>query len=123
MLTGYHPALCCISSLPLRSFKTAFEMHLNIRLTIKNVFPSFCRPQRGGVTLSTVHAAKGLEYPVVFVPRFHEGFLPSNAKLDEETKKDHEKAAVATEEHLKEERRLAHVAMTRAEVRCVVLFV
>ena len=50
------------------------------------------------VTLSTIHAAKGLEWPVVFVPSVYEGIIP------------HSRA-----EDCDEERRLLYVAMTRAK--------
>ena len=56
------------------------------------------------VTLMTVHTAKGLEYPVVFVVRLMQGTFPNNRALDEG-------GYIA----LEEERRLAYVAMTRAK--------
>ncbi len=55
---------------------------------------------RDRVRLMTVHAAKGLEFPVVFLMAMNEGILPS--------KKTKTRAA------MEEERRLAFVAMTRA---------
>ncbi|KAJ1593076.1 hypothetical protein NDA11_004666 [Ustilago hordei] len=57
--------------------------------------------KRPKVTLSTCHAAKGLEWPVVFIPAIEEGCFPSFRcqKPDE----------------IAEERRLLYVAMTRAE--------
>ena len=55
------------------------------------------------VTMMTVHTAKGLEYPVVFVVRFNQGVFPNNRALTEG-------GYLA----LEEERRLAYVAMTRA---------
>ena len=55
------------------------------------------------VTLSTVHQAKGMEWPVVFVPWLSEGMFPS-AKANEEGRID-------------EERRLFYVAVTRAKDR------
>ncbi|MGN0854592.1 MAG: ATP-dependent helicase [Kiritimatiellia bacterium] len=55
------------------------------------------------VTLSTVHQAKGMEWPVVFVPWCNEGLFPS-AKANEEGRLD-------------EERRLFYVAVTRAKDR------
>ncbi len=55
-----------------------------------------------GVSLSTIHASKGLEYHVVFVVGCEENLLP------------HWKA-MESEDELQEERRLMYVAMTRAE--------
>ena len=57
------------------------------------------------VTLMTIHASKGLEFPVVFLPGWEEGIFPSsNSQFD---------AA-----QLEEERRLGYVAITRAEKLC-----
>jgi DNA helicase-2/ATP-dependent DNA helicase PcrA len=58
------------------------------------------------VTLMTVHAAKGLEFPVVIVPGLEEGTFPQKASDDENEAAD-----------LEEERRLAYVAFTRARQR------
>jgi DNA helicase-2/ATP-dependent DNA helicase PcrA len=58
------------------------------------------------ITLMTVHTAKGLEYPVVFVVKLNQGVFPSNRALEEG-------GFVAVEE----ERRLAYVAFTRAKER------
>lgn len=58
------------------------------------------------VTLMTVHTAKGLEFPVVFVVRLNQGIFPSNRALLE--------GGYIAEE---EERRLAYVAYTRAKER------
>lgn len=55
----------------------------------------------GKIKLMTVHAAKGLEFPVVFLCGLNEGIFPSR-KID-------------TMAGMEEERRLAYVAMTRAE--------
>jgi len=54
-----------------------------------------------GVTLATIHAVKGLEFPVVFIAGMEEGIFP-HAK------------AMKTPEGMEEETRLAYVAMTRA---------
>ena len=50
------------------------------------------------VTISTIHAAKGLEWPVVFIPSVYEGSMPHSRSDDQD-----------------EERRLLYVAMTRAK--------
>jgi len=65
----------------------------------------------GHVWLMTLHAAKGLEFPVVFLPGWEEGIFPSQRALEE-------KGAAA----LEEERRLAYVGVTRAEERCRISF-
>lgn len=61
-------------------------------------------PQASYVTLMTLHAAKGLEYPVVFMTGLEEGVFPHNRALVDATE-------------LEEERRLAYVGMTRAMER------
>lgn len=55
------------------------------------------------MTLSTMHSAKGLEYPVVFVVDVNEGIVP------------HHKAGLPAD--IEEERRLFYVALTRAKDR------
>jgi len=71
------------------------------------------RPQGGGVTLMTVHAAKGLEFNTVFVSGMEEGLFPHQgmglpAQAGSGDDRDEE-----------EERRLFYVAMTRAKERLI----
>ncbi len=61
---------------------------------------------RYGVNLMTIHAAKGLEFPVVFITGLEEGLLPLSGQEDE----------LATES-LEEELRVFYVAITRAMER------
>ena len=60
------------------------------------------------VTLMTIHAAKGLEFPLVYVVGMEEGVFPGSSAQYEE-------------EELEEERRLCYVAMTRAKERLTLL--
>ena len=59
------------------------------------------------VVLMTVHSAKGLEFPIVFLPGMEEGIFPSSKSFSEP-------------EELNEERRLAYVAVTRAKEKIFV---
>ncbi|MDE1970738.1 MAG: UvrD-helicase domain-containing protein [Patescibacteria group bacterium] len=62
-----------------------------------------------GITLMTIHAAKGLEFETVFLVGLEEGILPHERSLTEESA-------------LEEERRLAYVALTRAKKTLYILF-
>ena len=64
------------------------------------------------VTLMTLHAAKGLEFPIVFLPGWEEGLFPSQRTLDEHGMSG-----------LEEERRLAYVGLTRAKEKAIISFV
>ena len=66
------------------------------------------KEEKNGVSLMTMHACKGLEFPVVFLPDCNEGKVPHNK--------------AATKEEIEEERRMFYVAMTRAKERLEILY-
>ncbi len=61
------------------------------------------------VTLMTVHSAKGLEFPIVFLPGMEDGVFPSQQSLGYQSE-------------IEEERRLAYVAITRAKTQLIVVY-
>ncbi len=60
------------------------------------------------VVMMTIHSAKGLEFPVVFLPGLEEGIFPGLLSMD-------------SDEEIEEERRLAYVAITRAKKKLYIL--
>ncbi|OYU69623.1 MAG: DNA helicase II [Alphaproteobacteria bacterium PA2] len=69
-------------------------------------------PQADAVQIMTLHSAKGLEFPLVFLPGWEEGVFPSQRSMDE-----------SGEKGLEEERRLAYVGITRAREEARISFV
>ncbi|MBL7127488.1 MAG: UvrD-helicase domain-containing protein [Ignavibacteria bacterium] len=65
--------------------------------------------QKNAVTLMTIHSAKGLEFPVVFITGLEEGLFPVSGSM-------------TSEEEMEEERRLFYVAITRAKQKLYMLF-
>ena len=68
-------------------------------------------PQEDEISLMTLHSAKGLEFPLVFLPGWEEGMFPSQKSMDE--------SGMAG---LEEERRLAYVGITRARAQAKIYF-
>ena len=63
------------------------------------------------ISIMTLHAAKGLEFPMIFLPGWEDGLFPSQRTMDKSGLKG-----------LEEERRLAYVGITRAEEVCTISF-
>ena len=87
---------------------TISELYVAIRkfddnildMTVKEIKERFSIPLAEGVILTTMHSAKGLEFPVVFVIGAADGLFPTNRSIEEGD--------------VEEERRLFYVASTRA---------
>ncbi len=63
------------------------------------------------INMMTMHAAKGLEFEVVFLPGWEEGLFPHQKSIEEKGQKG-----------LEEERRLAYVGITRAKQKAIISF-
>lgn len=83
----------------------AFLEHIALVMDTDNL-----QDDQNRVSLMTLHAAKGLEFPTVFLPGWEEGIFPSQRSLDE-----------GGNQALEEERRLAYVGLTRARERAIIL--
>ena len=88
-------------------FETLVGFLEHVSLVMDNALESGAE----SVTVMTLHAAKGLEFDLVFLPGWEEGVFPSKRSLDENG-----------ERGLEEERRLAYVGLTRAKRRAVVSY-
>ncbi len=83
----------------------AYQEHVSLVLDVET------GPQEDEVSLMTLHSAKGLEFPLVFLPGWEEGIFPSQKSLDENGMAG-----------LEEERRLAYVGITRAREQAKIYF-
>ncbi|MGB0661620.1 MAG: ATP-dependent helicase [Mangrovicoccus sp.] len=98
----------------LKELVKALEGFENLQGFLEHVALIMDNENEGGeekLTLMTLHAAKGLEFPVVFLPGWEDGLFPSQRSMDEGGIKS-----------LEEERRLAYVGITRAEEVCTISF-
>ncbi len=83
----------------------AYLEHVSLVLDVES------GPQEDEISLMTLHSAKGLEFPLVFLPGWEEGVFPSQKSMDEN--------GLAG---LEEERRLAYVGITRAREQAKIYF-
>ncbi|WP_341234289.1 UvrD-helicase domain-containing protein [uncultured Sulfitobacter sp.] len=98
----------------LKELVKALEQFENLQGFLEHVSLIMDNEQDGEgekVSIMTLHAAKGLEFPAVFLPGWEDGLFPSQRSMDESGIKG-----------LEEERRLAYVGITRAEEICTISF-
>ncbi|MEX3315876.1 ATP-dependent helicase [Sulfitobacter sp. PS-8MA] len=98
----------------LKELVKALEEFENLQGFLEHVSLIMDNEQEGDgekVSIMTLHAAKGLEFPMVFLPGWEDGLFPSQRSMDESGIKG-----------LEEERRLAYVGITRAEQVCTISF-
>ena len=107
--TGWHPTRSLGADPRLRLIEFVAEFQERIpQATLRDLINEFDERERSnvepeviGVVLSSIHAAKGLEWNHVFIPRLKEGVLPISYAMN-------------SDELMAEERRLFYVAVTRA---------
>jgi len=87
----------------MQAFETlqGYLEHVSLVMDLDRAAPE---SESGAVQIMTLHGAKGLEFPLVFLPGWEEGVFPSQRSIDEKGMKG-----------LEEERRLAYVGVTRAK--------
>ncbi|WP_297932823.1 ATP-dependent helicase [uncultured Brevundimonas sp.] len=87
----------------MQAFETlqGYLEHVSLVMDLDRAAPE---SESGAVQIMTLHGAKGLEFPLVFLPGWEEGVFPSQRSIDEKGVKG-----------LEEERRLAYVGVTRAK--------
>ncbi len=95
------------------AFPTLSAFLENVALVEQEYMPDRSNPidekEKDAITLMTLHAAKGLEFPIVFMVGMEEGLFPHSRSLMDK----HE---------LEEERRLCYVGMTRAKEKLFLTF-
>ncbi|QKX01558.1 AAA family ATPase [Wolbachia endosymbiont of Cruorifilaria tuberocauda] len=92
-----------ISSLKNFDNVTAFLEHISLVMDVDNMGSG------DNVYIMTLHAAKGLEFPCVFLPGWEEGLFPHQKSFEDKSGRA-----------LEEERRLAYVGITRAKERLII---
>ncbi len=98
--------------LALRATPFGTDLAAFLEMTVLGSETDFYDPRADRVTLMTLHAAKGLEFPVVFMVGCEEGLLPYVPPGDRE-------GAPLRPVDVEEERRLFYVGMTRAQQKLV----
>ena len=88
-------------------FQHTDKLTANTRMTLVKQGSSLS--EQGNITLMTIHASKGLEFPVVFIVGMEEGLFP------------HSRTVINPSE-LEEERRLCYVAVTRAKEHLILTY-
>lgn len=98
----------------LKELVSSMSEHENLQAYLEHVSLVLDLERESGgdsVQIMTLHQAKGLEFPLVFLPGWEEGIFPSQRSLDEKGEKA-----------LEEERRLAYVGLTRARQEARISF-